>query len=169
MKSMGFNCFMVCMALGRFSCDILRSKFGRTLMVRVGGVLACGGLGLVVLAPDLPGSIAFACVGFSITGMGLSTLIPTMFSSAGHIPGGVHAGTSIAIVSMFTNAGAICSSPLVGYLSESLHSMRLAFLCDAILLGIICPLSWGIPDESHVFKKGGDSATGDDGRTSKDE
>jgi hypothetical protein len=51
--------------------------------------------------------------------------------------------------------------------------MRLAFLCDAILLGIICPLSWGIPEESHVFKKGdsgsGGSVSNDARRTSQDE
>lgn len=152
LKSLGFTSFMICMALGRFSCDYLRARFGRRLLVRVGGLLACSGLSLVVLSPDLPCGIAFGCIGFSITGMGLSTLIPTMFSSAGHIPGGTHAGTSIAIVSMFTNCGAICSSPLVGVLSDSFDSMRLAFLCDAILLGIICPLSWGIPEESKIFR-----------------
>jgi hypothetical protein len=73
---------------------------------------------------------------------------------------------------MFTNAGAICSSPLVGLLTDSFRSMRLAFLCDAILLGIICLLSWGIPEELHVFKKGGGrsgSVTDGARRTSKDE
>jgi MFS family permease len=171
MKSLGFSCFMVCMALGRFSCDYLRSKFGRRLIVRVGGFLACGGLLLVVLAPDLPGAIAFACLGFCLTGMGLSTLIPTMFSSAGHIPGGMHAGTSIAIVSMFTNCGAICSSPLVGVISDLFGSMRLAFMCDALLIGLICPLGWGIPEESHVFRKSsrGSRSSADMRRTSKDE
>jgi MFS family permease len=169
MKSLGFTSFMVCMALGRFSCDYLRRRFGRVVLVRVGGFLAYSGLSLAVLAPDLPCGISFACIGFSITGLGLSTLIPTMFSSAGHIPGGAHAGTCIAVVSVFANAGAICSSPLVGVLTDSFHSMRLAFLCDAILLGIICPLSWGIPEESHVFKKGGGSVSSDVRRTSKDE
>lgn len=153
LKSLGFTSFMVCMALGRFSCDFLRKRFGRRLMVRAGGILAISGLSLVSLSPDLPCSIAFGCIGFSITGLGLSTLIPTMFSSAGHIPGGAHAGTSIAIVSMFTNCGAIISSPLVGVVSDGFSSMRLAFLCDAILLGVICPLSWGIPEESNIFKR----------------
>ena len=157
LKSLGFTCFMVSMALGRFSCDFLRNKFGRRWMVRVAGVLAIGGLSLVAMSPDLPSSIFFGCLGFSITGMGLSTLIPTMFSSAGHIPGGAHAGTSIAIVSMFTNCGAIVSSPLVGYLSDGLGSMRQAFFCDAVLLGLICLLSWGIPEESSVFKRNSSS------------
>jgi MFS family permease len=153
LKSLGFTSFMVCMALGRFSCDYLRRKFGRRYMVRTGGALALSGLLLVVLSLELPCSIAFACIGFSITGMGLSTLIPTMFSSAGHIPGGMHAGTSIAIVSTFTNCGAIISSPLIGVVSDAFGSMQYAFLFIAILLGILFPLSWGIPCESLVYKR----------------
>lgn len=157
MRSLGFTSFMVCMALGRFCCDYLRRVFGRRVMVRTGGLLACGGLLLVVLSPSLPAGIAFACIGFCITGMGLSTLIPTMFSSAGHLPGGVHAGTGIAIVSSFTNCGAICSSPLIGVLSDSFHSMRLAFLCVAVLLGVLFLLSWGIPVESMVYRRSSQS------------
>ena len=168
MKSLGFTSFMICMALGRFTCDFLRSYIGRKRMVRMSGILASIGLGLVVLAPDLPCGIAFACIGFSFTGCGLSYLIPTMFSSAGHIPGGVHAGTSIAIVSMFTNCGAIISSPLVGVLSDTMHSMRLAFLVVAVLFGLFIPLSFGIPEEHHVFRRYSvDSGGGR--RTSKEE
>jgi len=153
LKSLGFICFMACMALGRFSSDVLRATFGRRVMVRVGGAFAFTGLSLVALAPDLPHSIIFGCIGFSITGLGLSTLIPTMLSSAGHIPGGAHAGTSIAIVSMFTNSGAIVSSPLLGMMSDGLGSMRLAFFCEAVLLGVMCVVSWGIPEESSIFKR----------------
>ncbi len=153
LKSLGFICFMVCMALGRFGSDLLRAWLGRRWMVCMGGILAFLGLSLVAISPDFPHAIIVGSVGFSITGMGLSTLIPTMFSSAGHIPGGAHAGTSIAIVSMFTNCGAIISSPLVGYLSDGLGSMRQAFFCDAVLLGLICVLSWGIPEESSIFKR----------------
>jgi len=153
LKSLGFTCFMVCMAFGRFCLDYLRRKFGRRLIVRLGGLFAASGLGLVALAPDLPSTIIFGCIGFSITGLGLSTLIPTMFSSAGHIPGGAHAGTSIAIVSMFTNSGSIISSPLIGVVSDGFGSLRLAFLFEAVLLALIFPLSWGIPAEENIFKR----------------
>jgi len=152
-KPLGFTCFMVCMALGRFGCDHLRGWIGRRYIVRIGGILANLGLLLLVFAPGLNYSVLVACVGLSVTGLGLSTLIPTMLSSAGHIPGGAHAGTSIAIVSMFTNSGAIVSAPLIGVMSDGFSSMRLAFLCDAILLGLLVPLSWGIPEETNIFKR----------------
>ena len=93
-------------------------------------------------------TIALACMGFSITGFGLSTLIPTSFSSAGHIPG-VHPGTAISIASVFTSAGGSVSPALIGYLSDWLGGLQYALFCDALLLGIISLLSFGIPEEDH--------------------
>lgn len=153
-QSLGFTSFMVCMAVGRFCCDYLRQRFGRTLMVRVGGILASLGLVIVVLSVDLPIPEFFASAGFACTGLGLSTLIPTIFSSAGHLPE-VHAGTAIATVAGFSYSGSIVSSPLIGLLSDCFGSLRYALLFDAVLMGLIFPLSWGIIPESKVFMKGG--------------
>jgi MFS family permease len=155
--SLGFTCFQMSMAVGRFSCDYLRRVVGRRLMFRAAGVLATGGLSLLVLSPMFSpdtrvdggaASIVAGCVGLSITGLGLSTLIPTSFSSAGHIPG-VHPGTAISVVSTFTNAGGILSSPFVGFLSDWFDSLQTALLCDAVLLSIVFVVSWSIPVEDH--------------------
>lgn len=150
-KSLGFTSFMVCMAIGRFLSDYLRRLYGRRLIIRVGGVLALAGMVLVSLSPSMPIAAFFACLGFAITGLGLSTLIPIVFSSAGHLPD-VHAGTAIATVAMCSYSGSIISSPLVGLASDGMGSLRYALLLDGILLGLICPLSWGIIEETNVFK-----------------
>lgn len=63
LKAVLFISFMVFMALGRFSCDKLRSLFGRRRVIRTGGFLSFLGLLLVVLAPSLSGSIYFATLG----------------------------------------------------------------------------------------------------------
>jgi MFS family permease len=152
-KSLGFTVFMVCMACGRFSCDYLRGRYGRRITVRVGGVCASLGLLGIVASPELPGDIAWAVASCALTGIGLSTIIPTMFSSAGHIPGAAHAGTSIAIVSMFTNSGCLASSPLIGFVSDAAGSMRVALFWDALLVACIVPLSLGIPEEEQAFLK----------------
>lgn len=150
-KSLGFTCFMVCMGVGRFLCDYLRRVIGRRYMMRIGGTLAMGGLLLVVLSTELPSTVAFACLGFACTGLGLSTVIPTVFSSAGHLPG-VRPGTALSIVAGCSYSGSIVSSPLVGLLSDSFDSLRFALLCDAILLGLIVPFSFGIIEETMVFQ-----------------
>lgn len=150
-KSLGLTCFMVCMACGRFTCDFLRKYFGRQNIIMIGGLFALVGLIIVVLSIDFPAPAFFACLGFSITGLGLSTLIPIVFSSAGHLQG-VHAGTALATVACFSYSGSIVSSPIIGLLSDIFGSLRYAMLFDAILLGMIFPLSWGIIAETSVFR-----------------
>lgn len=150
-KSLGLTCFMVCMGIGRFLCDYLRRKVGRGIMMRMGGFLAMTGLVIAVLATALPCSVVFACLGFGCTGLGLSTIIPTAFSSAGHLPG-VHGGTAVALVAGCTYAGSIVASPLIGLLSDAFGSLRLAILCDGLLLGLIVPISVGILPEAAVFQ-----------------
>jgi MFS family permease len=89
-------------------------------------MLATFGQALLILAPSLSGEvtqIAVAVCGAALTGFGLSTLIPTVFSSAGHLPD-THAGTSIATVAAFTYSGSIVGPPLIGGISQGLHSLR---------------------------------------------
>jgi MFS family permease len=150
-KSLGLTSFMVCMAVGRFCSDYLRTVFGRQLIIRMGGLLAMSGLLLVVLSVSLPVSAVFACLGFAVTGLGLSTIIPIVFSSTGHLPG-VHAGTAIAAVATASYSGSILASPLIGVISDAFGSLRYALLIDALLMGLIFPLSWGIIKETSVFR-----------------
>jgi MFS family permease len=149
-RSLGFTCFMVSMAVGRFCCDYLRRVFGRRLVVKVGGLLASSGLLLVVLCVYLPASMVFACLGFAFAGLGLSTLIPTMFSSAGHIPG-LPADATIATVAGFSYSGSIVSSPLIGFLSDLFGSLRMALLAASVIIGMIFIFGHGIPAEFGVL------------------
>jgi fucose permease len=126
LRTIGFFTFMICMALGRFSCDFLRKSFGRRKLIRVSGIFAGVGMCLIIAAPALEDQLSeiFACeVGVVLVGTGLSTIVPTVFSSAGHLPG-THAGTSIATVAAFTYCGSIVAPPLVGGISQGLHSLR---------------------------------------------
>jgi len=157
LDSIGFASFMTCMAVGRFSCDFLRRIYGRRRIVQIGGILASMGLVILVMAPTLQFSVAFACAGLGITGLGLSTLIPTMFSSAGHLPN-THAGTSIAAVAWPTYAGSIVASPFVGNLSEA-FGLRYALLAVALMLLLIFPLGFGmLPEDPNLLQGGGSIA-----------
>lgn len=150
-KSLGLTCFMVCMGVGRFSCDYLRRQVGRRLMTRFGGLMAMLGLLLASVSIDLPFPVVFACLGLSITGLGLSTVIPIAFSSAGHLQG-IHGATAMAIVAGCTYCGSIVSPLLVGMLSDTFDSLRIAILYDGLFLGVIVPISFGMPAESMVFQ-----------------
>lgn len=150
-KSLGFTCFMVCMGVGRFLCDLLRRLIGRRYLMLIGGCLASSGLVVVVLSTKSPSPVAFACLGFAITGLGLSTIIPTVFSSAGHLPG-MRPGTALSIAAACSYSGSIVASPLIGVISDCSDSLQLALLFDALLLGLIIPLSFGVIPETVVFQ-----------------
>lgn len=77
----------------------------------------------------------------------MSTLVPTVFSSAGHLPG-QHAGTALATVAAFTYCGSIISPPLIGCMSDAFQSLRWALFVDAILLALVIPFSYGVPQEN---------------------
>lgn len=125
-KSIGLFTFMICMAIGRFSCDYLRTKFGRRRMIRASGLLASNGTFILIAAPSFKKGIyeiLLSELGVILVGAGTSTIIPTVFSSAGHLPN-THAGSAIAIAAAFTYCGSIVAPPLIGGISQGLHSLR---------------------------------------------
>lgn len=81
---MGFGVFCAAMAVGRFSGDRLRHRFGGATLIRAGGLLAAAGLGLVLAGgPAMDGLVVeglpvLAMVGFGLTGIGLSNIVPVL-------------------------------------------------------------------------------------------
>ena len=126
--------------------------------MRVSGVVASAGLFLTIAAPNLKtvsmhvsyeACMALVYIGSACTGMGLSTLIPTVFSTAGHLPG-VHPGTAIATVAFFAYSGSIVGPPLIGGLSTGFESLALSLAVASVLISTISFLSVGILPESDT-------------------
>lgn len=147
--TVGFSIFMVFMGLGRFSCDKIRERIGRQRLVFWEGILVFVGMSMIVMSPSIEPKLfgfAVACVGCSLAGSGISTIIPTVFSTAGRLPGH-HAGSAIATAAAISYAGSIVSPLLVGAMSDGLSSLRWAIMIDGMLLSLMTPLSYGIPPE----------------------
>jgi MFS family permease len=86
LRTVGFTCFMLASAVGRFSVDPLRGRFDKRSIIRGAGTLAVGGLLLAfVCSFPSPVSVALSSVGFVFTGLGISMLAPIAFSSVGQI------------------------------------------------------------------------------------
>jgi MFS family permease len=75
---LGYASFMVMMATGRFFGDRIISKVGRKNLLQVSGILILTGLMISVLFPY----IVTATFGFIIVGLGVSSIIPTVYSTA---------------------------------------------------------------------------------------
>ena len=111
---LGYTSFMIMMASGRFIADRLIARFGRKHLLQVSGVMISSGLFISVLFPTL-----IACtVGFMMVGLGVSSIVPTVYSAAGK-NGKVAPGIALATVSSVSFLGFLMGPPLIGYISAA--------------------------------------------------
>ncbi len=134
----GFAVFSGAMAAGRFCGDRLRHAVGGVTLVRCGGLLACGGLALALLG----GTPALALAGFGLTGLGLSNIVPVLFSAAGSAEDG-SAARSVAAVSTLGYAGVLAGPALLGFIADA-SSLGAAFGLIAGLVLVIAAAAPGI-------------------------
>ena len=118
---LGYTSFMIMMASGRFLGDGLILKFGRKKVLQVSGLVISLGLFTSVLFPYIiPCTIAFMFVG-----LGVSTVVPTLYSVAGKNPS-VPAGEALTIVSSVSFLGFLMGPPVIGHIAEA-FGLRFSF------------------------------------------
>ncbi len=111
---LGYTSFMIMMASGRFIADNLVARFGRKHLLQVSGILISSGLFLSVLFPYLVTST----IAFMMVGLGVSSIIPSVFSAAGRHTA-VAPGIALATVSSVSFLGFLMGPPLIGYISAA--------------------------------------------------
>lgn len=115
--SVGYIAFTVCQTAGRLVGDRLQERYGAPPLVRWSGIIAVAGLAVVVLSPPPVLGIA----GFALLGIGLSVLLPVIFSSVGHSGANSDTATAAAALSKFTTltySGLLMGPVLIGWLAE---------------------------------------------------
>lgn len=129
--ALGFAVFSGAMAVGRFCGDRLRQRFGGVTLVRTGAMLAFAGLALALIG----GGPVVAVVGFGLTGIGLSNVVPVLFSAAGSGDEG-SAASSIAAVATLGYAGVLTGPALLGFVAEA-STVGFSFTLVAVLALVI--------------------------------
>lgn len=111
---LGYTSFMIMMASGRFLGDGLINKFGRERVMQISGVMISAGLFTAVFLPYIiPCTIAFMFVG-----LGVATIVPTVYSIAGKNPT-VPAGEALTIVSSVSFLGFLMGPPVIGHIAQN--------------------------------------------------
>jgi MFS family permease len=111
--ALGFTAFSATMTVGRLVGDRLVERFGPMALVRAGGLVAAGGFVLALLAAHP----AAALVGFACLGAGMSSVVPTVFRAAGHVPR-VATGVALSAVSTIGYLGFVAGPGVIGALAE---------------------------------------------------
>lgn len=119
--AVGYTSFMIMMATGRFLGDNLILKWGRKKIMQISGIMISTGLFTAVLFPN----IIVATIAFMVVGLGVSTIVPTVYSMAGKNPN-VPPGEALTIVSSVSFLGFLMGPPVIGYIAE-LSSLRVSF------------------------------------------
>lgn len=131
---LGYSSFMIMMASGRFLGGRLITKFGKIKVMQVSGVFISIGLFIAVIFPYVLSSI----LAFMIVGLGVSTIIPTLYSLAGKHPT-IPTGEALTAVSSISFLGFLMGPPVIGYIAE-LFGLRFSFAFIGIFGFIIALL-----------------------------
>jgi MFS family permease len=122
LTGLGYTSFMIAMAGMRFIADGIAGYFGLKRILQISGILSATGLLLAVILPQLMPSL----IGFLLIGMGVSSVVPMVYSAAGKSTT-MAAGTAITAVSSLGFMGFLIGPPAIGFIAEA-SSLRGSFL-----------------------------------------
>lgn len=127
----GYAAFAVTMTLGRWFGDLARGRLGDEIIVRVGAAVAGLGLGVALLAQGP----VLATIGFALSGLGLSNVVPVLYGAAGH----ALAGRGIAQVATIGYGGFLLGPPLIGFVAQGvgLRGALGVALAGAVLVALL--------------------------------
>jgi MFS family permease len=142
--SLGFTAFTGFQTAGRVFGDRLTRILGSSTLFRCCGSIAVIGFAVVVVVP----SPTVAIAGFAILGIGMSVLMPLIFSAVGHAGSdGPGAATTMSRFTTFTYGGVLLGPALVGWFAE-------AFTLTWTFAGLI-PLMIGVVLNGRVMAAAG--------------
>lgn len=127
LTTLGYAAFMGTMAGGRFIGDRVVNHFGKKKVLQVSGVVIASGLLLAVILPY----IVTATIGFLLVGMGVSSVVPLVYSSAGKSKT-LSPGVALTAVSTIGFLGFLLGPPLIGFIAQA-FSLRVSFTLIAVL------------------------------------
>lgn len=125
--AIAFGTFGAAMTIGRFFGDYFTRKIGKRSLLMTDSLLAICGLGMAIAAP----TPTITLIGFFIVGIGLSTVVPIIYSTAGNTPG-VAPSVGIAMATSIGNLGFFVGPPTIGYLAD-LWGLRVGLLFTVLL------------------------------------
>ena len=128
--TIGFSFFAAAMVLGRFIGDKISLKYGVSNILILNGILIGLGMLLTLLFP----SIYLKIGGCFLTGIGISTIVPLIYSQAGNQKE-IMPSIAIAGVSTIAYVGFLLGPVLIGYLSDFVGLDKALFLI--VVLGFL--------------------------------
>ena len=132
LAALGYGTFGIAMCLGRLFGGKIVQRLGPVASVRCGAILAMLGLASALIGH----SAVMSLVGFAGVGLGFSTIVPTLYSTAGRSSS--NTGRAIATLSMCGYIGLLVGPPIIGFTAEFTNlPIALSMIC---FLGLVLTL-----------------------------
>jgi len=134
------------MVSARLVGDRLVGRFGRAAVIRASGLLAGAGFLVVATVPVLLGGVA----GFLLVGLGLGSLVPLAFASAGRVV--ATPGEGVAAVLAVGYLAFLVGPPVIGALADTI-GLSAGFLTVGVVIALLAarplPAAGSASSETH--------------------
>lgn len=117
---LGYTCFSLFMALGRFLGDGISVRLGSKKIILIGSTLGLLGFGLVLAEHPF-----LAITGFGVVGLGLSVIVPELFRIGGNTPN-IDPAQGISLIAGSGFIGFLIGPVFLGFLAK-IWSLRTSF------------------------------------------
>ena len=134
LATLSFNIFMV---IGRFSGDWVRDKIGVFLLILI--LFSLTIISLIILTNF--NSLFSSVVGFSLLGIGASSIVPTAYSLAGKIEG-IDSGVGITIISIAVYGTFVGAPASLGFIANNYGINNIFIPMLIIFIILILPISF---------------------------
>lgn len=125
--TLGYTAFTLAATLGRFTGDWLAHRYGIKNILTASGIFTATGLLISVIFPFTATSVA----GFFLVGIGISAVIPLVYSAAGR-SGTMSPGMALAAVTTLGFFGFLLGPPLIGFIAQA-SSLRASFAVISVI------------------------------------
>ena len=144
LRKLGLLAFTVAMVTGRFGANGLVNRFSPGRVFRLYVLLSCVGLGLSLSAPFLGLSalvlLALVTVGFAVAGLGISGLVPLLYSKANRTRSMAPA-SALTFVGSMGFLGYFFGPPFLGFVSRMTNlSVALGIFAALMLFCLLLDL-----------------------------
>ena len=129
--ALGFFIFAGAMTIGRIFGDKIVERFNQRNTLIFSSLFAFSGLLLALSFPILP----MALFGFFIVGIGLSNVVPIVYSSAGNTEG-INPSTGIAMATTIGYTGFFFGPPVIGFLGDK-FGLQIGFCFTLSLFAVM--------------------------------
>jgi fucose permease len=134
--ALALTMFMGGTALGRIMGDFLTYRLGRYRLLYLNSIIGIIGLCVLLFAVQYN----TALIGFFLVGLGISTIVPLVYSIAGDTEGDAPS-VSIAKITGMGYAAYVVAPPVIGFLADS-FSLRIGFAFVLCWLGFMLIFVW---------------------------